>query len=75
MDSRPMTQSNPIDVFWSEEDQIWIANIPDLPLCTGHGFTPQTAVDEVEVAAEAWLVAARADGRLVPVPSSKTILA
>ena len=70
-----MTQSYPIEVFWSDEDQIWIANIPDLPLCTGHGSTPQAAVEEVEVAVEAWLDAARTEGRSVPVPSPKTIRA
>ena len=70
-----MTQSFPIEVFWSDEDQIWIANVPDLSLCTGHGSTPQAAVEEVEFAVEAWLDAARTDGRLVPVPSPRTIRA
>ena len=70
-----MTQSYPIEVFWSDEDQIWIANIPDLPHSTGHGTTPQAAVEEVEVAVEAWMDAARTDGRQVPVPSPRTIRA
>jgi predicted RNase H-like HicB family nuclease len=68
-------QSYPIDVFWSDEDDIWIANVPDLALCTGHGSTPQEAVIEVEVAVEAWLEAANAEGRAIPVPSAKEIQA
>jgi len=58
-----------IEVFWSGEDQAWIADVPDLPFCTAHGPTPHEAVAEVEVAAEAWLAAARADGRPIPEPS------
>jgi predicted RNase H-like HicB family nuclease len=68
-------QNYPIDVFWSDEDHIWIANVPDLALCTGHGSTPQDAVKEVGVAVEAWLEAAYAEGRTVPAPSLKKIQA
>ena len=59
----------PIEVFWSEEDAAWIADVPDLPFCTAHGPTPHEAVAEVEVAVEAWLEAARSTGRPVPDPS------
>ena len=58
----------PIEVFWSEEDQVWIADVPDLLFCTAHGPTPHDAVAEVEVAAEAWLRAARETGRRIPEP-------
>ncbi|MGO8876383.1 MAG: type II toxin-antitoxin system HicB family antitoxin [Acidimicrobiales bacterium] len=60
----------PIEVYWSEEDGVWIADVPDLPFCTAHGPTPHEAVAEVEIATEAWLDAARAAGRPVPEPSS-----
>jgi predicted RNase H-like HicB family nuclease len=66
-------QNYPIDVFWNDEDDIWIANVPDLALCAGHGSTPQEAVKEVEVAVEAWLEAAYAEGRAIPAPSLKKI--
>jgi predicted RNase H-like HicB family nuclease len=68
-------QSYPIDVFWSDEDNIWIANVPDLALCTGHGSTPQEAVKEVGGAVEAWLEAANAEGLAIPAPSLKKIQA
>lgn len=61
----------PIEVFWSEEDEVWIANVPDLPVCTAHGPTPHEAVVEVEVAIAAWLDAARSAGRAIPSPSSR----
>jgi predicted RNase H-like HicB family nuclease len=61
----------PIDVFWSEENQAWIADVPDLPFCTAHGATPHDAVAEVEQAVEAWLQAARHTGRSIPEPSRR----
>jgi predicted RNase H-like HicB family nuclease len=68
-----MTAGYPIEVFWSEDDQVWIADIPDLSFCMAHGPTPHEAVAEVELAAEAWLEAARATGRSIPEPSSRAM--
>ena len=65
----------PIDVHWSDEDGAWIADVPDLPFCSAHGPTPHEAVAEVELAAEAWLEAARAKGRDIPEPSRRTVQA
>ena len=48
-----------INVFWSNEDECWIADVPDLEHCTAHGATPVEAVRQVEIAMEAWLDAAR----------------
>lgn len=64
-----MMTGYPIEVFWSDEDQTWIADVPDLPYCTAHGGSPHEAVAEVELAAEAWLQAARETGRAIPGPS------
>ena len=63
----------PIEVFWSDEDQVWIADVPDLACCTAHGATPHEAVAEVEVAAEAWLAAAKSAGRPIPAVSRRAI--
>ena len=68
-----MTQIYPIEVFWSDEDQVWIANVPDLTYCSGHGSTPQAAVEEVEIAVEAWLETAAKQGRDIPKPSIKSV--
>jgi predicted RNase H-like HicB family nuclease len=65
----------PIDVFWSDEDDAWIADVPDLPFCTAHGATPHEAVAEVELAAGAWLEAARDAGRTIPSPSARAVRA
>jgi predicted RNase H-like HicB family nuclease len=57
-----------INVFYSEEDDGYIADIPDLEACSAFGRTPQEAVGEVERAKEAWLAAAREAGRPIPEP-------
>jgi predicted RNase H-like HicB family nuclease len=64
-----MTAVYPIDVFWRDEDNAWVADVPDLAYCSASGETPHEAVAEVEVAIEAWLEAARSSGRPVPPPS------
>lgn len=64
-----------IEVFWSDEDQVWIADVPDLPMCTAHGPTPHDAVAQVEQAAAAWLEASQKSGRPVPEPSPRAVRA
>ena len=49
----------PINIFWSENDASYVADIPDLFPCTGFGDTPQRALAEVMLAREAWIETAR----------------
>jgi predicted RNase H-like HicB family nuclease len=57
-----------INVFWSEEDHSWVADIPDLQHCSAFGDTPQEALEEVLQAKQTWLESARAHGDPVPEP-------
>ncbi|HSO74765.1 MAG TPA: type II toxin-antitoxin system HicB family antitoxin [Blastocatellia bacterium] len=57
-----------INIFYSEEDSGYIADIPDLELCSAFGMSAEEALREVQVAKEAWLEAARAEGKPVPHP-------
>ncbi len=61
-----------ITVFFSEEDNGWIAEVPDLPGCSAYGDTPEQAVAEVGIAKIAWLEAALAEGRTVPDPTDRS---
>ena len=61
-----------ITVFFSEEDNGWIAEIPDLPGCTAYGEAREQAVAEVGIAKVAWLEAALAEGRNVPDPTDRS---
>jgi len=57
-----------INLFYSDEDGGYVADIPDLDACSAFGSTPELALAEVEIAKDAWLSAAREDGRPVPEP-------
>ncbi len=51
-----------INIFYSEEDAAYVADIPDLEACSAFGATAEKALAEVERAKEVWLAAARAAG-------------
>ena len=57
-----------INIFYSEEDEGYIADIPDLQACSAFGATPDAALHEVEVAKVAWLAAAKAKRKPIPAP-------
>ena len=57
-----------INIFYSEEDRGYIADIPDLESCSAFGETPEQALAELERAKAAWLEAARAAGKAIPPP-------
>jgi predicted RNase H-like HicB family nuclease len=57
-----------INVFYSEEDGAYVADIPDLEACSAFGSTPEEALAEVAKAKEAWLAAARDAGKPIPEP-------
>ena len=57
-----------INVFYSEADEGYIADIPDLKFCSAFGNTPEEALREVLVAKTAWLEAAREAGKDIPTP-------
>ncbi len=63
-----MTAKYHIDLFWSEEDDAWVADVPDLQSCSAFGDTPAEALAEVEKAMEGWLAVAHEDGLPIPEP-------
>ena len=57
-----------INIFYSQEDGGYIADIPDLEACSAFGETPGDALQEVEIARDAWLKAAKTAGKSIPKP-------
>ena len=57
-----------INIFYSDEDEGYIADIPDLELCSAFGHSPEEALAELEKAKAAWLEAARQLKKTIPVP-------
>ena len=63
-----------INIFYSEEDEGYIADIPDLSECSAFGETPDEALHEVQKAKKLWLEAALAEGKAVPPPQYRPII-
>ena len=63
-----------INIFYSDEDGGYIADVPDLDSCSAFGSTPEAALAEVERAKTAWLAAAREAGKPVPAPRYRPVI-
>lgn len=57
-----------ITIFYSAEDGGYIAEIPELLHCSAFGDTAAQALEQVQIARDAWLEAARAEGKRIPRP-------
>lgn len=69
-----MTRDYHINVFYSHEDDGYIADIPDLDACSAFGASPQAALEEVLQAKDAWLASARERGVAIPPPRYRPAL-
>jgi predicted RNase H-like HicB family nuclease len=63
-----------INIFYSEEDSGYIADIPDLESCSAFGITPEKALAEVEQAKQTWLEVARQSGKPIPPPRYRPVI-
>ena len=62
-------------IYWSQEDQAFIAEVPELPGCSADGKTYQEALRNVEVIIQEWLETAKALGRPIPAPKGRLVFA
>ena len=63
-----MMRTYEIILCWSDEDQVFIAEAPELPGCMAHGDDRETALRNLRDAMQFWIDAAREMGRPVPEP-------
>lgn len=57
-----------ISIQWSNRDQAYLANVPELPGCHTHGESYEEALKNALEVIELWIEAARKDGRPIPPP-------
>jgi len=62
-------------IYWSEEDQAFIAEVPELPGCMADGATYQEALSNAEVMIQEWLETAQELGRPIPQPRGRLMYA
>ena len=58
-------------IYWSEDDQAFIAEVPELPGCAADGSTYEEALHNVEVVIREWIETARELGREIPAPKGR----
>jgi predicted RNase H-like HicB family nuclease len=64
-----------IILYWSKEDQAFLAEVPELPGCAADGPTYQEALANVQVIIREWIETAREMGRTVPEPRGRLLFA
>jgi predicted RNase H-like HicB family nuclease len=64
-----------IILYWSKEDQAFIAEVPELPGCAADGATYQEAVSNAEVVIREWIETAKELGRPIPAPRGRLLYA
>lgn len=62
-------------IFWSEDDQRWLVDVPELPGCMADGETPTEALKNVEVIIDEWITTAQELGREIPQPKGRLMYA
>ncbi len=62
-------------IYWSEDDQSFIVEVPELPGCMADGESYQDAVQNVEVVIQEWIETAQELGRPIPEPKGRLLFA
>jgi len=63
-----------IIIYWSGEDKVFVAEVPELAGCMAHGETPQGVVSSVQEAIQLWIDTAHDAGRPIPQPKMRRLM-
>jgi len=63
-----------IIIYWSNEDQVFVAEAPELPGCMAHGTTEESALSNVKEAMQLWIDTARDFGDPIPEPKGRRLM-
>lgn len=58
-----------VEIYYSEEDKVYIANVPDLKYCSAFGETPEDALKEIKIALKGWIETVLEKGEKLPEPT------
>lgn len=60
-----------VHIYWGHDDELFIAEVPELPGCMAHGDTPSSALSNAQAAIGLWLDTAKKLGREIPRPKGR----
>ncbi len=69
-----MTTHYEIIIYWSGDDNAFVAEVPELPGCVAHGDSHESALANAKQAVELWIASAREFGRDVPEPKGRRLM-
>ena len=69
-----MMQKYEIILYWSSEDKVFVAEVPELPGCMAHGDTQEIALRNINEAIELWIDTAKEFGDPVPEPKGRRLM-
>ncbi len=61
-------------IFWSDEDRVFVADVPELPGCMAHGESMELALSNAKQAIQLWIDTAQEFGDFVPVPKGRRLV-
>ncbi|MDE0146326.1 MAG: type II toxin-antitoxin system HicB family antitoxin [Nitrospira sp.] len=61
-------------LYWSNEDNVFVAEVPELPGCIAHGATQETALKQAHEAIALWIDTAREFGDPIPEPKGERLM-
>ena len=63
-----------IIMYWSKEDDVFIAEVPELPGCMAHGTTQVNALKNIQQAIDLWIDTAKETGKEIPEPKGRRLM-
>jgi len=63
-----------IIIYWSNEDEVFIADVPELPGCTAHGMNQEDALKNAKDAIQLWIDTAKEFGYPIPKPKGERLI-
>lgn len=68
-----MSYKYEVIVYWSDEDAVFVAEVPELPGCMAHGDRPESAVRSAQQAIRLWIDTAKEFGDPIPEPKGRRL--
>ena len=63
-----------IIIYWSNEDDVFVAEVPELPGCMAHGETQEATLQNTNEAIQFWIDTALEDGESIPTPKGERLM-